>query len=147
MMAAKRMYLWSKEYSAEVGRGIKSYNAANKKSSVWTRKLTDYEKNELFGGNPNYIKNIGKGIDGFEWRELIIVKKMVLLDSIDKVKEFVKATNSFMHDVTVQHTPHIVDGKSIMGVLSLNLSSPVSIEFDEEDEELAEMSISKFYVR
>ena len=46
MIAAKRMYLWSKEYSAEVERGIKSYNAANKKASVWTRKLTDYEKNE-----------------------------------------------------------------------------------------------------
>ena len=53
------------------------------------------------------------------------MKKMVLIDSIDKVKEFVKATNNFMHDITVTHTPHIVDGKSIMGVLSLNLSCPV----------------------
>lgn len=75
------------------------------------------------------------------------MKKMVLIDSIDKVKEFVKATNNFMYDITVTHTPHVVDGKSIMGVLSLNLSCPVSIEFDERDEELAEMSISKFYVR
>lgn len=75
------------------------------------------------------------------------MKKMVLLDSIDKVKEFVKAANNFMYDITVTHTPHVVDGKSIMGVLSLNLSCPVSIEFDERDEELAEMSIGKFYVR
>lgn len=75
------------------------------------------------------------------------MKKMVLIDSIDKVKEFVKATNNFMHDITVTHTPHVVDGKSIMGVLSLNLSCPVTIEFDERDEELAEMSIGKFYVR
>ena len=75
------------------------------------------------------------------------MKKMVLIDSIDKVKEFVKATNNFMYDITVTHTPHVVDGKSIMGVLSLNLSRPVSIEFDERDEELAEMSIGKFYVR
>ena len=75
------------------------------------------------------------------------MKKMVLIDSIDKVKEFVKATNNFMYDITVTHTPHVVDGKSIMGVLSLNLSCPVSIEFDERDEELAEMSIGRFYVR
>lgn len=75
------------------------------------------------------------------------MKKMVLLDSIDKVKEFVKATNNFMFDVTVKHTPHVVDGKSIMGVLSLNLSCPVTVEFDERDEELADMSIGKFYVK
>ena len=40
-----------------------------------------------------------------------------------------------------------VDGRSIMGLLSLNLSEPIVIEYDEEDSELLNMLVGKFYVR
>lgn len=68
-MTIKSMYLWSIHYRDEVERSINYYNYINTLQPVWARPLTDIEKKEIFGGNPNYIKNIGRN-DGHEWRLL-----------------------------------------------------------------------------
>lgn len=71
----------------------------------------------------------------------------ILLDSVEKVKEFVKYTSKFVGDIYVISGRYRVDGRSIMGVFSLNLSQPVRVDFGTENEELANMTIKKFYVR
>lgn len=52
----------------------------------------------------------------------------ILLDKIDKVKEFVHIAESVPEDVTVVSGRYVIDGKSIMGILSLNLLEPVTVD-------------------
>lgn len=73
--------------------------------------------------------------------------RKVLLDTVDKVKVFVRCTSKFMRDVQLMSGRYIVDAKSILGCMSLDLSKPVLVSIHEDDIELADMLIKKFYVR
>ena len=73
--------------------------------------------------------------------------RKVLLDTVDKVKEFTRCTGKFMKDVQLMSGRYVVDGRSILGVMSLDLSKPVLVSIHEDDVELADMLIKKFYVR
>lgn len=53
------------------------------------------------------------------------------INNIESVKGFVKAANKLNCDVTVYSGDYAVDGKSIMGVFSLNLSKNLLVEFSE----------------
>lgn len=70
MIAVNRQYLWSIKYRLEVEASINKYNYLNSIQPVWTRPLDEEEKKQIFGGNPDYIKNIGRKTDGKEWRLL-----------------------------------------------------------------------------
>lgn len=70
MIVVKRQYLWGIKYREEVEANIRKYNDLNKLQPVWTRPLDEQEKKQIFGGNPDYIKNIGRKTDGKEWRLL-----------------------------------------------------------------------------
>lgn len=70
MIAVESKYLWASQYRESVERSIRHYNLKNMFEPVWTRLLDEEEKKQIFGGNPNYIKNIGRNIDGKEWRLL-----------------------------------------------------------------------------
>lgn len=63
----KRESWWSIKYRESVEASIYYYNALNQIQPVWTRPLDQEEINQIFGGNPDYIKNIGRNIDGKEW--------------------------------------------------------------------------------
>lgn len=73
--------------------------------------------------------------------------RTILLDTVDKVKEFVQRTSKFMYDVQVVSGRYIVDGRSILGIMSLDLSKPVVLNVDERDSEAADVLLKKFYVR
>lgn len=62
-----------------------------------------------------------------------IVKK-VNLGLVNGVKEFVQETCKAPFDVTVGGGRFMVDGKSIMGVFSLDLSKPVEIRFESDND-------------
>ena len=51
----------------------------------------------------------------------------VFLNSTDKVKEFVGVTVTFDGDIDVVCGRYIVDGKSIMGILSLDLTKELEL--------------------
>ena len=51
----------------------------------------------------------------------------VYLDTVKKVNEFVKAISECPIDVDVTSERYVVNGKSIMGVFSLNLFEPVVV--------------------
>ena len=70
MIAVNRQYSWSMKYREEVEASIHKYNYLNSIQPVWTRPLDEEEKKQIFGGNPDYIKNIGRKIDGKKWRLL-----------------------------------------------------------------------------
>lgn len=62
------------------------------------------------------------------------VTKKVKLDTVNSVKEFVQETCKAPFDVTAGSGRYIVDAKSIMGLISLNLSNPVEITFETNDD-------------
>lgn len=57
----------------------------------------------------------------------------VKLDSIDKVKLFVDATFKTDADLLLKHGKYAVDGRSTMGILSLNLSEVLELEIIEKN--------------
>lgn len=65
-----------------------------------------------------------------------MVKKKISLNSIDKVKRFVKIAERYECDIDLASERYIVDGRSIMGIFSLNLSRPIDMTIH-ADEELA----------
>lgn len=56
-----------------------------------------------------------------------MVKKMVSLNSIDKVKKFNKLTCDADVDVDLVNGRYTVDAKSILGIFSLDLSKPIEL--------------------
>lgn len=66
----------------------------------------------------------------------------IRLNSIQDVKDFVTVTSSFKENLELHSGIYIVDAKSIMGVLSLDLSQPVNLvganELKDEEKEKLE---------
>ena len=58
----------------------------------------------------------------YKEEEMIIMCK-VMLNSIDKVKEFVNKTSRVDGDVFLQSGRYVIDAKSIMGIFSLDLTN------------------------
>lgn len=53
--------------------------------------------------------------------------KKVDLSKVESVKEFVEIAKSKTSEVVLKHNKWVVDGKSILGIFSLNLSTPVEL--------------------
>lgn len=51
----------------------------------------------------------------------------IILKSVNDIKDFVSIVSKFSDDVDVASSRRIVDGKSIMGLFSLDLSKPVEV--------------------
>lgn len=56
-----------------------------------------------------------------------MVKAVIRLGSIDDVKDFVKKANTLSYDVDLSLGKYTVDGKSIMGIFSLDLSREIEL--------------------
>lgn len=54
------------------------------------------------------------------------------LNSIEGVKDLCLAACKQDGKVTVKSSTYVVDGKSVMGLFSLNLSEPVIVEVEDE---------------
>lgn len=65
----------------------------------------------------------------------IKMKYKINLNELSKVKEFVIATQNLVEPVILRSGEYVVDAKSILGILSLDLSKPVELEvkFSEKD--------------
>jgi phosphotransferase system HPr-like phosphotransfer protein len=57
----------------------------------------------------------------------------ILLKSINDVKNFVNSVNKYDFDIDLTSGRYVVDAKSIMGIFSLDLSSPIKIEIHSND--------------
>lgn len=70
-----------------------------------------------------------------------MTKLNVMLKSINDVKEFVRIVNDYAYDVDLVSGRYIVDAKSIMGIFSLDLASPieVNIHADQPNDLLAKL--------
>lgn len=59
----------------------------------------------------------------------------VHLNSIDSVKQFVAVAERQRCEIDVCSGRYVVDGKSMLGLFSLDLSSPVGVRYYGEDED------------
>ena len=63
----------------------------------------------------------------------------ISLNSIDKVKSFVNEITKFDNDFDLVSGRYVIDAKSIMGIFSLDLSKPISLNIHgDEDAEILE---------
>ena len=65
---------------------------------------------------------------------------MIRLPTISDVKDFVSTTRTFSSNINVAKGKYVVDGRSILGMLSLDCSKGVFVEIISDDEE----EISRF---
>ena len=77
-------------------------------------------------------------------KEGFMMKKKIVLASIEELKEFNNAAIGCPFEITVTQGKYCVDGKSIMGMFSLNLTSPVTVEYDSDDNECFESVLRKY---
>ena len=68
----------------------------------------------------------------------------ISLNSIDKVKAFVNEISKFDCDFDLVSGRYVIDAKSIMGIFSLDLSKPITVEIEEECPEKLKKEIQEF---
>ncbi len=68
----------------------------------------------------------------------------ISLSSIETVKKFVNIANKYDFQILLHSDKYIINGKSIMGIFSLDLSKPVRLEVEEECSEEFKKDIQPF---
>ena len=76
-----------------------------------------------------------------------MLNKTLLLDTIDKVREFVDIANTKDYKITLKSGNTIVDGKSIISVFSFDLTKPIEMEADCKTVFELSRQIDKFVVK
>ena len=63
----------------------------------------------------------------------------IKLSLAENVKSFVNIANRYPYDIDLRVGRHVVDGKSILGIFSLDLSKPITLEvYSDHCEDLME---------
>ncbi|MCR5607640.1 MAG: HPr family phosphocarrier protein [Lachnospiraceae bacterium] len=62
-----------------------------------------------------------------------MTKVNISLNSIDKVKSFVNDISKYPYDFDLVSGRYVIDAKSIMGIFSLDLSSPIELNIHTND--------------
>ena len=71
----------------------------------------------------------------------------VLIDDVNKVKRLTNIAMSLPFYVDAVSERWRIDAKSLMGLLSLNISQPIELRFDEENEDRVNFAFSEFEVK
>lgn len=61
--------------------------------------------------------------------------RVIKLNSIEKVKDFVKRVSTFECDVDIKYGRYVIDAKSVMSIFSLDLLNPLKVSINSDDEE------------
>ena len=70
----------------------------------------------------------------------------ISLNSIEKVKSFVNAITKFDNDFDLVSGRYVIDAKSIMGIFSLDLSKPISLNIHADGNMPAILDVLKPYI-
>ena len=70
----------------------------------------------------------------------------ICLDSIDKVKSFVNEITRFDTEFDLISGRYVIDAKSIMGIFSLDLSNPITLNIHAENNLDEILSIIKPFI-
>ena len=71
----------------------------------------------------------------------------ISLNSIEKVKTFVNLINRYDYDFDLVSGRYVIDAKSIMGIFSLDLSKPITLNIHmEQDDETIIKELAPYLV-
>ncbi|MBR2646389.1 MAG: HPr family phosphocarrier protein [Clostridia bacterium] len=63
----------------------------------------------------------------------------ISLEMAQRVKEFVNITQDYAYEILLKSGKYVVDAKSILGIFSLDLSQPITVEvYDNDCDDLLE---------
>lgn len=136
----KRRARLKKQYKESVERSIAYYNHLNQIQPVTYRHLSEDEIKQITEKHEDCHKLKVKG-------DKIMSSMKILIDSIVKVKEFNNLAVKFPCEIDIVSGRYIIDGRSLMGLFSLDLGKPVEMKFDKKYEDLANLLFSKFEVK
>ena len=71
----------------------------------------------------------------------------IKLSLAENVKSFVNIASRYPYDIDLRVGRHVVDGKSILGIFSLDLSKPVTMEIYNDDCDALLNDIKDFIVK
>lgn len=71
----------------------------------------------------------------------------IKLSLAENVKSFVNIASRYSYDIDLRVGRHVVDGKSILGIFSLDLSKPVTMEIYNDDCDALLDDIKDFIVK
>ena len=66
------------------------------------------------------------------------MKLKIILNSVADASLFVKTCSEFKEDIDVYYRRFILDGKSVMGILSMDLREGCSVKIHTDDEKVKE---------
>lgn len=72
--------------------------------------------------------------------------EQVLLKSMDEIQEFNRIVGQYEYEVDMVSGRYVIDAKSLMGILSLDLSKPVTIQLQGNPDAAFLEKIEKFIV-
>ena len=76
-----------------------------------------------------------------------MITKTILLNTIVDVKDFVNTVARYDFDVDLVSGRYHIDGKSIMGIFSLDLSRPIDLNIHADGDKLDEvLAVLKPYI-
>ena len=75
-----------------------------------------------------------------------MTKYTVLLNSIEKIKDFVNTITRYPYDFDLVSGRYTIDAKSIMGIFSLDLSKPIDLNIHAEGNADEVMEVLKPYL-
>ena len=136
----KRRARLKRQYKESVERSIAYYNHLNQIQPVTYRHLSEDEIKQITEQHEDCHKLKVKG-------DKKMSSMKILIDSIVKVKEFNNLAVKFPCEIDIVSGRYIIDGRSLMGLFSLDLGKPVEMKFDKKYEDLANLLFSKFEVK
>ena len=67
-------------------------------------------------------------------KEVVYMKSIkISLEMAQRVKEFVNITQNYACEILLKSGKYVVDAKSILGIFSLDLSQPLTVEVYSDD--------------
>ena len=72
--------------------------------------------------------------------------EQVLLNSMEEIQEFNRIVGQYEYEVDMVSGRYVIDAKSLMGILSLDLSKPVTIQMQGNPDEEFLGKLEKFIV-
>jgi len=57
----------------------------------------------------------------------------IKLSLTEDIKDLVRITSKYPYDIDLKSGRYIVDGKSILGIFSLNLNGPIEVDIHSDD--------------
>ncbi len=68
------------------------------------------------------------------------MQKVDIILNMANVMSFVNTVSRYSFDIDLRSGRHVVDAKSILGIFSLNLSRPITVEIDDENADAAQVA-------